>query len=68
MSQEPEYEYVRCECPCHANPAIMHIAPCCDNGFKKVPLPRPEDAPRREEGSQEPETSRDEETDAPQRQ
>lgn len=19
----------RCDCPCHGNPAIMHIAPCC---------------------------------------
>lgn len=31
-----EYEYILCDCPCHTNPGIDHIVPCCDDGVLKV--------------------------------
>lgn len=43
---DEKYEYVRCNCSCHKNSGVMHIAPCCENGWRRVPkAPKNEDAP-----------------------
>lgn len=43
---DDKYEYVRCTCSCHKNSGVMHIAPCCENGWRRVPkAPKNEDAP-----------------------
>ena len=28
--------YVRCTCQCHSDPNMIHIMPCCDNGWIKI--------------------------------
>jgi len=30
---------VKCTCKCHEDPAVMHIRPCCVDGFIEVPDP-----------------------------
>jgi len=44
---EDSCDKIRCHCPCHKNPGIIHIAACCKNGWiemnKKtiaIPLPK----------------------------
>jgi hypothetical protein len=36
LPEEDEYEYIPCNCSCHTNSDIIHIAACCYNGYRKV--------------------------------
>ena len=29
----PDYKYVKCDCPCHYTPGMMHFVACCENGW-----------------------------------
>lgn len=44
MSDE-EYELIPCTCMCHSHPDVMHIMPCCYDGYKRVKKLKKEDIP-----------------------
>ena len=33
-----EFKLIPCTCRCHRSHGVMHIMPCCDKGFKKIPV------------------------------
>lgn len=42
LQEQDKTKKVKCDCPCHRGMKMQHIVPCCEGGYKTVPISYPE--------------------------